>query len=279
MPTFLEGRHDKHLADAMPLFHWGELEYILGQGSHKNAPFLLLLIDDIVLPLIGLLFHEGHAINVEQKKYLKSLLVADKLLITANVPMQSKFVSATVVGVNKLPLRGTELGLLWLLFVELLPLHELFAPPVVVCKILAVLLLQGSVDKFPVLGRQLAWFYFSLVLEFYPVVEGRTQEMEHELGALGHGVLVNFLRVDLVEEINLKFLKLVILPHNELSVHALGCQLFLLLLGLGLGLAWCFFALKNVHIYNSTQLGTIKFMPSYSISQWACWNIHLFNLI
>lgn len=54
--------------------------------------------------------------------------------------------------------------------------------------------------------------------------------MEDELGALGHGLLAQFVREDLVEILRIELIVLVAFPHPDLGVHALDVLLLLILL-------------------------------------------------
>lgn len=144
MPHLLIRRHDKDLADPMPLLNRSQPEYILREHSNKaELPIPLLPEYNIVLPFLTLLVDKGNPINVEQEQDLESLLEGDELFVIALIVMDCEFIGPSSVAVDGLAFWGLEFGLFGLFFVELLFFHEGLAPSVVVLGVIAALFGQG----------------------------------------------------------------------------------------------------------------------------------------
>lgn len=148
----------------MAFFDSGEPEDILGKHANEVefAPFALL-VNDVVGPVVALLLHEGHPIDVKQQQHLHSLLVEGELLVVAWVLADDELLLPSFVGVDILALWHCEGGFFLLIGMELLLLLELLSPAPKGYPVVALVGSQNLVDDLDILSAQLLGLRLALL--------------------------------------------------------------------------------------------------------------------
>ena len=107
-------------------------------------------IHNIVFPLRSLFFDKTDPVNIEQKQYLKPLVIGDKLHIVPLVLVNFVFVFTSLVFVYFLPLWDLEFRLLLFTLGEIILFVKVVSPPIVVREILTSVLSEDRLHVFSV---------------------------------------------------------------------------------------------------------------------------------
>ena len=174
MPILLITRKNENLTYPLALSDGGNFENILWKNPHKDKPFFMPFIHNIVFPFRSLFFDKTDPVNIEQKQYLKPLLIGDKLHIVPLVLVNFVFVFTSLVFVYFLPLWDLEFRLLLFTLGEIILFVKVVSPPIVVREILTSVLSEDRLHVFSVFLWQFLWLDFFSVFELHPVVQGRT---------------------------------------------------------------------------------------------------------
>ena len=149
---FLIGRQNENLTNPFSLFDGSNFEDVLGQNAHKYMSASMLFEDNIILPLFGFFVDKTNAVDIEEKQYLKSHFVGDKLAIVSLVFMNLKFFTIPFVLVKFCTLRNLEIFFLLLTLKKVIFFVEEHSPSIVVIEIFAVLFSKNISQIFDVLA-------------------------------------------------------------------------------------------------------------------------------
>ena len=172
-----------------------------------------------ILQLLGFFIYKWNSINVEKEKNFKSFFIRDKFLIISKISVHNKMIISSVILMDLITWRNFKILLFIFLCMELLFFVKVLTPSVVIMGVITCSFLQQCYNEISIFCWKLVFLRFALIFNFNPIVERTCQIVEDELCSLWNSRFVDFFRINLVEEINIEFIKLIIVPNNKVCIQ------------------------------------------------------------